>query len=170
MDRCSISNRMALCLLVAMLMLTPMVAGRAQALSHRERQAVQSVLDAQIVAWNHGDLNGFMVGYWNSPDLVYWSHTTIIRGWQPLLDLFNQRFKSPSAPQMGALDLATEEFTVLAEDVVLVWGTFRVTTTDGKQRCGLYTLAMRKLRGGWRTVYDRTSNEPQSGTNSGCSA
>src|SRR6266404_1612616 len=37
------------------------------------RQAIQDVLDAQVAAWNQGDLDGFMTGYWHSPDLTFFS-------------------------------------------------------------------------------------------------
>ena len=29
-----------------------------------EKEAIQKVLDDQVVAWNKGDLEGFMTGYW----------------------------------------------------------------------------------------------------------
>src|SRR5205823_2691312 len=35
--------------------------------------AVRKVLDDQVSAWNRGDLEGFMIGYWNSPDVTYYS-------------------------------------------------------------------------------------------------
>ena len=41
---------------------------------------VRAVLDKQVEAWNRGDLEGFMAGYWNSPDLVFQSGATITRG------------------------------------------------------------------------------------------
>ncbi|HNG96278.1 MAG TPA: DUF4440 domain-containing protein, partial [Acidobacteriota bacterium] len=31
---------------------------------------VRAVLDAQVAAWNRGDLEGFMKGYWRSPELT----------------------------------------------------------------------------------------------------
>jgi beta-aspartyl-peptidase (threonine type) len=32
-------------------------------------QAIRGVLDAQVAAWNKGDLDGFMAGYWNDDKL-----------------------------------------------------------------------------------------------------
>ena len=32
---------------------------------------VKAVWTAQAEAWNRGDLDGFMAGYWKSPDLVF---------------------------------------------------------------------------------------------------
>jgi uncharacterized protein (TIGR02246 family) len=130
--------------------------------SHDPKKAIQAVLDEQIVAWNHGDLEGFMVGYWNSPDFVYLSNKQVVRGWQTMLDRYRQIFKSPgeAQQQMGMLELQDTQITLLGKEAALVWGTFSVVNPDGKQRGGLYTLVMRKFPEGWRTVYDRTSTEP----------
>ena len=34
-------------------------------------KGVRAVVTAQIDAWNRGDLDGYMAGYWKSPDLVF---------------------------------------------------------------------------------------------------
>src|SRR5438477_646886 len=36
-------------------------------------QAIRKVLDDQTRAWNRGDIEGFMVGYWKSPELTFTS-------------------------------------------------------------------------------------------------
>jgi beta-aspartyl-peptidase (threonine type) len=124
------------------------------------RKVIQTVLDQQLLAWNRGDLEGFMDGYLHSPDLVYLSNKKVYRGWQTVLDGYREIFKSGEV-QMGTLELQETEIDLLGSDAALVWGTYRVVTPDGKQRGGFYTLVMRKLKEGWRTVYDRTSSEAQ---------
>ncbi len=47
--------------------------------------AIRAVLQAQVEAWNHHDLEKFMAGYWNSPELTFFSGTTETTGWQPTL-------------------------------------------------------------------------------------
>ena len=34
-------------------------------------KAVREVLDAQITAWNKGDIDGFMKGYWKDEKLTF---------------------------------------------------------------------------------------------------
>ena len=36
-----------------------------------DEKAIRAVLDAQVAAWNKGDLDGFMAGYWNDDKLFY---------------------------------------------------------------------------------------------------
>ena len=164
------SLRAAICAL-AVALISSMVPTliRTQAASHPapggprssdSEKAIQAVLDAQLLAWNRGDIDGFMDGYWNSPEFVYLTNKHVVRGWQAMLDLYRQSFKSPGASAMGNLELLETQITLLGKDAALVWGTYRVTNPDGKQRGGLYTLVMRKFPEGWRTVYDRTSSEP----------
>ena len=45
--------------------------------------AIFQVLIAQEAAWNHGDLEGFMAGYWKSPELTFLSGDKVTLGWQP---------------------------------------------------------------------------------------
>jgi hypothetical protein len=122
-------------------------------------EKIQAVLDAQVVAWNRGDVAGFMEGYQRSPDLIYIGNKSVTRGWQALLDSYRSRFKQPGGIDMGVLRLSEENVTMLGADAAIIWGTFDVSTADGKRRGGLYTLVMRNLSEGWRTVYDRTSTE-----------
>jgi len=121
--------------------------------------AIQAVLDAQIAAWNRGDVEGFMDGYWNSPEFIYVGNKQVTRGWQSMLDRYRQLFKSPGAGPMGTLQIDEIQISFLGKDAALVWGTYRVVNPDGKRRGGLYTLVMRRFPEGWRTVYDRTSSE-----------
>lgn len=121
-------------------------------------QAIRSVLDQQVAAWNRGDIKDFMSGYWNSPDLIYVGNAKVTRGWQTLLDRFEELSKS-SGGQIGTLELPETQISVLSPDSALVWGTYRVLQ-PGQDRKGLYTLVLRRFQEGWRTVYDRTSSEP----------
>jgi hypothetical protein len=123
-------------------------------------KSIQAVLEAQRVAWNRGDIAGFMAGYWNSPDFIYIGNKQVTRGWQAMLDRYRQAFQAPNESQMGTLELLETQISPLDKQAALVWGTYRVITSDGKKRGGLYTLVMRKFPEGWRTVYDRTSSEP----------
>jgi hypothetical protein len=37
----------------------------------RERAAIETILTTQQAAWNKGDLDAFVEGYWHSPDLTF---------------------------------------------------------------------------------------------------
>jgi hypothetical protein len=37
----------------------------------QEKQAILKVLETQRLAWNQGDVNAYMQGYWHSDSLVF---------------------------------------------------------------------------------------------------
>jgi ketosteroid isomerase-like protein len=148
------------CIAVAGSVLLPPLTEANDPISDPKRD-IQAVLDKQVGAWNRGDVEGFMAGYWHSPDLIYLANNKVVRGWQSLLDFYHQTFNAPGGKEMGVLELTEVEIVMLGKDAALVWGRYRVTTRDAKTRGGLYTLIMRKLPQGWLTVHDRTSSEAQ---------
>jgi ketosteroid isomerase-like protein len=119
--------------------------------------AVRGVLDAQVEAWNRGDLEGFMAGYWRSPDLVFCSGATVTKGWDETLARYRKRYQSEGR-EMGRLRFDGVEVIPLGGDAALARGAFRLRTSDGKEPHGLFTLLLRRLDGAWRIVHDHTSS------------
>ena len=119
--------------------------------------AVRSVLDAQVEAWNRGDLEGFMAGYWRSPELVFCSGATVTRGWDETLARYRSRYQSEGR-EMGRLRFAGIEVIPLGADAAFARGAWRLQMRDGKQPHGLFTLLLRRLDGSWRIVHDHTSS------------
>ena len=50
--------------------------------------AIRNVLKSQVEAWNRHDLERFVTGYWNSPELTFFSGATETKGWQATLDRY----------------------------------------------------------------------------------
>ncbi len=64
---------------------------------------VESVLRTQQEAWNRHDLEGFMAGYWNSPELTFFSGAKENHGWQATMDRYRATYASPGH-EMGKLN------------------------------------------------------------------
>jgi len=121
-----------------------------------EAPAPRSVLDAQVEAWNRGDLEAFMAGYWRSPDLVFCSGAAVTKGWDETLARYRQRYQSEGR-EMGRLRFDAVEVIPLGDDAALARGAWRLVMSDGKEPHGLFTLLLRRLDGEWRIVHDHTS-------------
>jgi beta-aspartyl-peptidase (threonine type) len=119
--------------------------------------AVRAVLDVQVEAWNRGDLEGFMAGYWRSPDLVFCSGATVTRGWDETLARYRKRYQSEGR-EMGRLRFEGIEVIPLGEDAALARGAWRLGLRDGQEPHGLFTLLLRRLDSAWRIVHDHTSS------------
>ena len=119
-------------------------------------EAIRAVLDAQVAAWNRGDLDGFMAGYWKDDKLTFFSGDTITRGWQATMDRYRKRYQSEGR-EMGKLEFRGVEIDMLAGDAAVVRGRWHLTMKDGKTPNGLFTLLGRRINGDWRIVHDHTS-------------
>jgi beta-aspartyl-peptidase (threonine type) len=119
------------------------------------KAAIQKVLDDQVAAWNKGDLEGFMAGYWKSPDLSFYSGKDKTRGWQATYERYRKRYQAEGR-EMGKLTFSDIEIEVLGPDSAFVRGRFKLATSK-EDLGGLYTLIFKKLPEGWRIVHDHTS-------------
>jgi uncharacterized protein (TIGR02246 family) len=122
----------------------------------RPEAEVRAVLADQLAAWNRGDLEGFMAGYWHSDSLSFYSGGDIAHGWQTTHDRYQRRYRAEGR-EMGTLTFDIHDVQVLAKDVAIVKGGWALAMKDGEPR-GLFTLVLRKRHGeGWRIVHDHTS-------------
>ena len=115
---------------------------------------VRAVLEAQVAAWNRGDIEGFMSGYAQSPETTFVSGNTVTRGWQTVLDRYKKGYDSRE--KMGTLTFSDLEITPLGKEAAVVlgrWQLKRAQDTPG----GRFTLIFRRTRAGWRIVHDHTS-------------
>jgi uncharacterized protein (TIGR02246 family) len=121
-------------------------------------KGVRAVWTTQVEAWNRGDLEGFMAGYWKSPDLVFFSNGTETRGWQATLDRYRARYQA-EGKEMGTLDFPELDILTLGPDAAMARGRWRLKMRDGKESSGMTSVVFRKLPEGWRIVHDHSSAE-----------
>ncbi|HKS71905.1 MAG TPA: nuclear transport factor 2 family protein [Terriglobales bacterium] len=119
-------------------------------------QAVQVVLEQQQQAWNRHDLDTFMKGYWNSPELTFFSGAKQSSGWQATLDRYRKTYQSEGR-EMGKLEFSELKIEPLGKEAVFVRGAWHLTMSDGKAPHGLFTLVFRKFSDGWKIIHDHTS-------------
>lgn len=117
--------------------------------------AVRAVMDAQVGAWNRGDIDGFMEGYWRSENMVFISGDSVTKGWQPTLERYKKSYNTRE--KMGTLTFSDLEFNVLTKTDVVVIGRWMVTKEKENPK-GRFTLIFRKMKEGWRVVHDHTSS------------
>lgn len=115
---------------------------------------VRAVLDAQVAAWNRGDLEGFMEGYARSPKTTFVSSDAVTRGWQTVRDRYARKYDSRE--KMGTLTFSEVEITPLGDDAAIVLGSWSLKRREDQPH-GKFTLLFRKLPEGWRIVLDHTS-------------
>ena len=118
--------------------------------------AVEHVLRTQQDAWNRHDLEAFMAGYWNSPELTFFSGATEHKGWQATLDRYRVTYTG-AGHEMGKLEFSALRVQMLGVDGAFVRGEWRLTLSDGKTPHGLFKLVFRRFPDSWKIVHDHTS-------------
>jgi ketosteroid isomerase-like protein len=121
-----------------------------------DKAAIELVLRTQVAAWNRHDLDAFMAGYWNSPELTFFSGGKESRGWQAAMDRYKAKYASPGH-EMGELEFSDLRIEMLAADAAFVRGAFHLTMPDGTTPHGLFTLVFRRLPEGWKIVHDHSA-------------
>jgi beta-aspartyl-peptidase (threonine type) len=125
-------------------------------MSQESQAAIEHVLRVQVEAWNRHDLDAFMAGYWNSPELTFFSGAKEAKGWQAAMDRYKAVYASPGH-EMGTLEFSDLRIEMLAADAAFVRGAFHLTMSDGKTPHGLFTLIFRKFLDGWKVVHDHSA-------------
>lgn len=116
---------------------------------------IRAVLDAQVAAWNRGDIEGFMDGYWRSSETVFISGDTVTHGWQTVLDRYKKGYATRE--KMGTLAFSDLEIKVISKDAAVVSGRWQLTRAADTPH-GRFTLIFRHTTQGWRIVHDHTSS------------
>lgn len=120
----------------------------------KAKMAIRKVMDEQVLAWNRGDVEGFMQGYWKSESLIFVSGDNIRRGWQTVTDNYKKSYNTRE--KMGVLSFTDLEITILSKNSATVLGRWKVQH-EPKDDQGRFTLIFRKFKEGWRIVHDHTS-------------
>ena len=122
--------------------------------AHSLAAGVREVLVRQQAAWNRGDVDEFLAGYWNSDRTVFAGSNGILHGWQALRQRYRRSY--PDRRAMGRLTFSHLEITSLCTSSALVLGEWHLDRESGPVG-GVFSLVLRRLPEGWRIVADHTS-------------
>ena len=121
----------------------------------RSIDQIMTVLDSQAEAWNRGDIEGYMQGYWKSDSLIFTSGGNVQRGWQATLEKYKKSYGSKS--KMGTLIFSDLEPLLLSPESACVFGRWELKRSSDHPH-GVFTLILRKFSDGWKIVHDHTSS------------
>ncbi|MBI3006547.1 MAG: DUF3225 domain-containing protein [Ignavibacteriales bacterium] len=125
------------------------------AFAQNDEHQIRKVLTDQVEAWNRGDIEGFMAGYWNSDSTAFNSAGNLIRGYQAVLARYRKNYGSQEL--MGKLEFSDLNLRMLSTSAAVVIGEWRLRR-DKDQPWGRFTLIVEKKSEGWRITHDHTSS------------
>jgi beta-aspartyl-peptidase (threonine type) len=118
--------------------------------------AIRGEIASQVAAWNHGDLKGYMQGYWHSAELTFFAGESESAGWEAAYQRYRTAYLG-KGKEMGKLEFSKLRVELLAPDAAFVRGSWQLTVKDGSKRRGLFTVVLRKFDEGWRIIHDHSS-------------
>jgi len=151
-----------LCLALVLPCTMPYDAQAQSAAPQALQAAIRGAIDAQVAAWNRGDIPAFMQSYENSPETTFIG-LTLRKGYQPILQRYEQSYTNPE--QMGKLTFSDIEIRLLPAacgqtEYAIVTGKFhldRTTRGEAKKDDGIFSLVWHKGPQGWKIILDHTS-------------
>jgi uncharacterized protein (TIGR02246 family) len=121
--------------------------------------AIENVLTAQQKAWNDGNVDAFLEGYWHSDELTFSGSSGVIRGFNAVRERYKKSY--PDRQAMGKLDFSGLEVRSLGPDAALVLGRWHLAREKGDIG-GVFSLVFQRFPEGWRIIHDHTSVVPAS--------
>lgn len=116
---------------------------------------IRKLLTEQVAAWNAGDIDGYMKGYWNSDSTVFVSGGNLTRGYRDVLARYHKSYNTRE--KMGKLEFSELLIRLASPDLAVATGIWHLTRAKD-QPWGRFTLLIEKKPEGWRIVYDHTSS------------
>ena len=144
----------------SLLPLLVLVAGPAAAASADEATTqIRAVVAGMQDAWNRGDFEGYMQGFWN-PGVTFVSGGRIITGWQATLDHYKRDYATPQA--RGRLTFCDLDIQLLAPDAAQLVGHYDLERPEQPQH-GVNTRLFRRNDGRWVIVLNHVSSRDPPG-------
>ena len=122
--------------------------------SAQDLENIKLVLLKQEEAWNRGDLESFMKGYWKSKELSFIGSKGVTKGWHATLANYKKGYPNKSA--MGKLHFDIIELTSLGSTSAYMIGKYTLIR-ESDSPSGYFNLLWRKFDGKWVICSDHTS-------------
>jgi len=119
-----------------------------------DEKEVRKVLSTQNAAWNRGDVDAFMVGYWENDSLMFVGSSGITYGYKNTLANYKKRY--PDTAAMGKLTFNLLQVKRLSQEYFHVTGKWHLQRSIGDVG-GHFTLLFKKINGRWVIISDHSS-------------
>ena len=120
----------------------------------KDDAAIRTMLAAQVVEWNRGNIVGYMKGYWENDSLLFIGKNGPTYGYEATLQRYKKGY--PDAEHMGQLTSTILSMKQLSTHYYFVVGKWELKRTAG-DLSGSYTLLIRKIKNEWVIVADHSS-------------
>lgn len=122
--------------------------------NNKEVYSIRLLLENQRLAWNNGDIQKFMDGYWHNDSLMFIGKSGVTYGWQNTLNNYKKGY--PDTASMGKLHFTIIQVKALSAIYYSVVGKWHLSRSIGDVQ-GHFTLLLKKIKNKWVIVSDHSS-------------
>ena len=120
-----------------------------------EIDAIKQVLTTQQIYWNNGDIEGFMLGYWNSEKFEFSSENGTTYGWESTLERYKESY--PTKESMGELSFEILDVKLTSDTTAVLDGEWELIRKNDNPK-GSFILKFQKIENSWLIIRDYTTN------------
>lgn len=120
----------------------------------KNEAAIREVLSQQSAAWNRGDIESYMKGYWENDSLMFIGKSGVTYGYKKTLENYKRGY--PDTAAMGKLTFTLLQVKKLSNEYYHVTGKWFLKRSIGDIG-GSFTLLFRKIDGQWVIISDHSS-------------
>ena len=121
-----------------------------------EIDAIKQVLTTQQIYWNNGDVDGFMLGYWNSEKFEFSSVKGTTYGWENTLERYKESY--PTKESMGELNFEILDVKLTSDTTAVLNGEWELIRINDNPK-GCFILNFQKIDNNWLIIRDYTTSE-----------
>ncbi|MFV0597527.1 YybH family protein [Shewanella sp.] len=116
---------------------------------------IAQMLKGQQDAWNRGDLDAYMQGYWKNEQLRFVSNGKFRYGWDETLAAYKKNY--PNKEALGELKFTIKEIKMLSNYAAMVVGRWDLKRQKDAPS-GVFTLLVEKIDDRWVITMDHSSD------------
>ena len=120
-----------------------------------EIDAIKQVLTTQQIYWNNGDIEGFMLGYWNSEKFEFSSENGTTYGWESTLERYKESY--PTKESMGELSFEILDVKLTSDTTAVLDGEWELIRKNDNPK-GSFILKFQKIENNWLIIRDYSTN------------
>jgi ketosteroid isomerase-like protein len=127
----------------------------AQDVKQKDYVEIMQIFQNQQKAWNDGDLESFMNGYWQSDSLKFIGKNGITFGYDATLERYKKSY--PDVVTMGKLKFDILSMKKLDKKHVFVIGKWHLKREEKEDLEGHFTLIWERINKKWVIIADHSS-------------
>lgn len=122
---------------------------------NKDEQTIRNIIAAQAQQWNKGNIDSFMIGYWENDSLLFLAGPTPAYGYKTMLNMYKKNY--PDTLHMGKLTFEIIHMKKLSPKYYYAIGKWHLKRNIGDY-AGYYTYIIQKIKHNWKIISDHSDN------------